>query len=176
MTQTPGMYVEPHTNPKDIGLTDDKIQRLIMQDPEAASNSIMPKVLSKPGCQQACWAPALTDILRHDIPRRPPEGFDEAYVNNPYVGQLPIYDTDLQDLAERAGTHLPGTRADQVKQVQTDPMLEAQLWNVKAQRDVDAAHTSYPGSIAEQLTYLADLWDVDARSLKTMYRTYGGYL
>lgn len=164
----------PHTEPEEIGITKQKMRRLLGENQRESRNSIMPGILSQNGYQQTVWAPAIVEILESgNVPRRPLE--KEGQGNPDYVNQFPIYPHELKGLMMKAGQE-PGSTQEMLRELQANPDLEEQLFFLKAQPEIDTAQKMFPGSTGAQLGWLADQWDVDARTLKTIYRTYGGML
>lgn len=165
----------PHTEPDEIGLTNAKLQRLGPQyDQRKTRNSVMPGILSQNGHQQTVFTPAIVDILESgNVPRRPIE--TEGQVNPDYVNEFPIYPHELKGLMRQAGEE-PGSMQEMLTRLKNTPDLEERLFYLKAQPEIDTVQKMFPNSTGAQLGWLADQWDVDARTLKTIYRTYGGML
>ena len=157
------------------GLTNDKIARMIGDDPRTAANSIMPGILSQKGFENTVWGGAVTDMIeRNQLPRRPI--VKEGQYNPPYVNRFPIYENELLELMTLSGVPSEGGTKQLASKVRGNPELEHLLWTTKSQRDIEDCRGKYSGSCAQQLGVLADKWDVDARHLKTYYRTRGGML
>ena len=163
----------PGQDPATWGLTYDKEKRLLGNDQRTAANSIMPGLLSQKGFEQTVWAGTVTDMFEQGhLPRRPL--VKEGQYNPEYVNKFPLYPTDLLELMILSGEVPDGSPQELQRKVRNNPNLEHKLWTTKVQRDIDDCQKKYPGSCAQQLGVLADKWDVDARHLKTYYRSRGG--
>ena len=89
------------------GLTNDKIARMIGDDPRTAANSIMPGILSQKGFENTVWGGTITDMLeRNQLPRRPI--VKEGQYNPPYVNKFPIYENELLELMTLSGVQSEG--------------------------------------------------------------------
>ncbi len=162
----------PGLDPATWGLTYDKEKRLLGDDQRTAANSIMPGLLSQKGFEQTVWAGTVTDMFEQGhLPRRPL--VKEGQYNPEYVNNYPLYSTELLELMILSGEVPDGSPQELQRKVRNTPKLERKLWNTKVQRDIDDCQKKYPGSCAQQLGVLADKWDVDARHLKTYYRSRG---
>jgi hypothetical protein len=165
----------PRLDPSTWGLTYDKEKLLMGENPRIAANSIMPGLLSQKGYEQTVWAGTVTDMFESgQLPRRPI--VKEGQTNPEYVNQFPLYSTELLELMILAGESPDGSPQELVRRVKNNSKLERKLWGTKVQRDIDDCQGKYPGSCAQQLGVLADKWDVDARHLKTYYRSRGGMM
>ena len=143
-------------------------KRLLGGDQLIASTSIMPGLFYKANSPQTTWGPTLTTIASNQSVRRRP-----GVENQAYISTLPLFPTDLPRLLQIARTHrIPVDRSNIFTQIQNNPDLELAFWNIKSQEDIDAAQKAFPTQAFAQLGQLADVWDMDARDLKTQYRTF----
>ena len=143
-------------------------KRLLGGDQLIASTSIMPGLFYKANSPQTTWGPTLTTIASNQSVRRRP-----GVENQAYISKLPLFPTDLPRLLQIARTHrIPVDRSNIFTQIQNNPDLELAFWNIKSQEDIDAAQKAFPTQAFAQLGQLADVWDMDARDLKTQYRTF----
>ena len=162
-------------DPSEWGLTPERMHRMNGDDPRVAANSIMPGILSQRGFENTVWGGTITDMIaRGQLPRRPI--VKEGQYNPPYINQFPIYETEVSELMREAGMTPDGSPRELARKVQNSPALEHALWSTKVQRDIEDCRGKYPGSCAQQLGVLADKWDIDARHLKTYYRSRGGMM